>query len=124
MKSRTVKYLTEKERAFVSLLIDIGIRRNVAKVLVILAHVPAASSHEIEQMTGLRQPEVCLAVQVLIGRAWITITERKDEGKGRPVKIYSLSEPPGTILEIIGKEKSEQAQRQIARVQKLREYIV
>jgi len=39
------------------------------------------------------------------------------------VKIYSLSKPIDRIMNSIEKEKKEQAKQQIARVQKLREYI-
>jgi predicted transcriptional regulator len=123
MKPQNVMYFTEKEQEFVSLLIDIGTRKNVAQVLVFLANVPAATSRDIERGTDLRQPEVSLAMHYLIGQDWIKIKENKAEGKGRPVKIYSLSKPIDKIMNSIEKEKKEQAKHQLARVQKLREYI-
>jgi predicted transcriptional regulator len=116
-------YFTEKEKQFVSLLIDIGTRKNVAQVLVFLANVPEATSRDIERGTDLRQPEVSLAMHYLIGQDWIRIRENKAEGKGRPVKIYSLSKPIDKIMNSIEKEKKEQAKQQLARVQKLREFI-
>ena len=123
MKPQHVMYFTEKEKQFVSLLIDIGTRKNVAQVLVFLANVSEATSRDIERGTDLRQPEVSLAMHYLIGQDWIRIRENKAEGKGRPVKIYSLSKPIDKIMNSIEKEKKEQAKQQIARVQKLREYI-
>jgi predicted transcriptional regulator len=123
MKPQNVMYFTEKETAFVNLLIDIGTRKNVAQVLVFLANVSEASSRDIERGTDLRQPEVSLAMQYLIGQNWIRTRENKAEGKGRPLKIYSLSKPIDRIMNIIEKEKKEQAKEQLARVQKLREYI-
>jgi predicted transcriptional regulator len=123
MKPQHVMYFTEKEREFVDLLIDIGTKKNVAQVLVFLANVPKATSRDIERGTDLRQPEVSLAMRYLIGQDWIKITENKAEGKGRPVKIYSLSKSIDRIMNSIEKEKKEQAKQQIARVQKLREYI-
>jgi predicted transcriptional regulator len=123
MKPQHVMYFTEKEREFVDLLIDIGTKKNVAQVLVFLANVPKATSRDIERGTDLRQPEVSLAMRYLIGQDWIRITENKAEGKGRPVKIYSLSKSIDKIMNSIEKEKKEQAKQQIARVQKLREYI-
>jgi predicted transcriptional regulator len=123
MKPQHVMYFTEKEREFVDLLIDIGTRKNVAQVLVFLANVPKATSRDIERGTDLRQPEVSLAMRYLIGQDWIRITETKAEGKGRPVKIYSLSKSIDKIMNSIEREKKEQAKQQIARVQKLREYI-
>jgi predicted transcriptional regulator len=123
MKPQHVMYFTEKEREFVALLIDIGTRKNVAQVLVFLANVPKATSRDIERGTDLRQPEVSLAMRYLIGQDWIKTAERKAEGKGRPVKIYSLSKSIDKIMNSIEKEKKEQAKQQIARVQKLREYV-
>lgn len=123
MKRQHVMYFTEKETEFVRLLIDIGTRKNVAQVLVFLANVPEATSRDIERGTDLRQPEVSLAMHYLIGQDWIKIRENKTEGKGRPVKVYSLSKPIDKIMNAIEKDKKEQAKQQIARVQKLREYI-
>lgn len=123
MKRQHVMYFTEKEMEFVRLLIDIGTRKNVAQVLVFLANVPEATSRDIERGTDLRQPEVSLAMHYLIGQDWIKIRENKTEGKGRPVKVYSLSKPIDKIMNAIEKDKKEQAKQQIARVQKLREFI-
>jgi len=123
MKPQHVMYFTEKEKEFVDLLIDVGTRKNVAQVLVFLANVPEATSRDIERGTDLRQPEVSLAMHYLIGQEWIKIKENKTEGKGRPVKIYFLSRPIDRIMNSIEKEKKDQAKQQLARVQKLREYI-
>ena len=105
MRRQSVMYFTEKEKEFVSLLINIGTRKNVAQVLVFLANVPEATSRDIERGTDLRQPEVSLAMRYLIGQDWIKIRENKAEGKGRPVKIYSLSKPVDRIMNNIEKAK-------------------
>jgi len=123
MKPQHVMYFTEKETAFVNLLVDVGTRKNVAQVLVFLANVPEATSRDIERGTDLRQPEVSLAMHQLIGQDWIRIREHKAPGKGRPVKIYSLSKPIDRIMAIIEKDKKEEAKQQLARVQQLRQYI-
>ncbi|HSA38178.1 MAG TPA: ArsR family transcriptional regulator [Methanoregula sp.] len=123
MKPQHVMYFTEKEKEFVSLLIATGTRKNVAQVLVFLANVPNATSRDIERGTDLRQPEVSLAMHFLISKDWIKIKENKAEGKGRPVKIYALSKPIEKIMNSIEKDKKDQAKQQLARVQKLREYI-
>ncbi len=123
VRTQSVMYFTDKEKEFVDLLINIGTRKNVAQVLVFLANVPEATSRDIERGTDLRQPEVSLAMHYLIGQDWIKIKENKAEGKGRPVKIYSLANPIDRIMNSIEKEKKEMAKQQLARVQKLREYI-
>ncbi|HII76103.1 MAG TPA: ArsR family transcriptional regulator, partial [Methanolinea sp.] len=58
MKSRNVMYFTPREEEFADLLVRIGLKKNVAKVLVYLAHTPEATSRDIERGTDLRQPEV------------------------------------------------------------------
>lgn len=56
MLTKTIQLFTEKEEEFVNLLIEIGTKRTIAKVLVFLANVPKATSREIERGTDLRQP--------------------------------------------------------------------
>ena len=123
MKQQTVQFFTEREEEFSNLLIEIGTKKNVAKVLVFLANTPEASSRDIERGTDLRQPEVSLAMRYLIEQDWISTRDSKAESKGRPVKIYELSEPITEIMNIIEKEKKTQAKQQLAMVQKLRDYI-
>jgi predicted transcriptional regulator len=60
MRTENVMYFTEKEEEFANLLIEIGTKRNVAKVLVFLANTPEATSRAIERGTDLRQPEVSI----------------------------------------------------------------
>jgi predicted transcriptional regulator len=104
-------------------LIKIGTKRNVAKVLVFLAHTPEASSREIERGTDLRQPEVSIAMRYLAEQHWIASRDSKAENKGRPVKIYELSTSIDEIMDTIEKEKKKEAKNQLAMVQKLRDYI-
>jgi predicted transcriptional regulator len=123
MRTENVMYFTEKEEEFANLLIEIGTKRNVAKVLVFLANTPEATSRAIERGTDLRQPEVSIAMRYLIEQNWITSRESKAESKGRPVKIYVLAKPIQEIMDNIEKEKKKEATTQLALVQKLRNYI-
>ena len=82
MRTENVMYFTEKEEEFANLLIEIGTKRNVAKVLtVFLANTPEATSRAIERGTDLRQPEVSIAMRYLIEQNWITAG--KQSGKQR-----------------------------------------
>ena len=67
METEKVICFTEKEEEFTNLLIEIGTKRKVAKVLVFLANTPEATSKDIEQGTDLKQPEISIAMQYLIG---------------------------------------------------------
>jgi predicted transcriptional regulator len=123
MKTRNVQYFTDKEEEFVNLLIDIGTKQSIAKVLVFLSNTAEATSRDIERGTDLRQPEVSIAMRYLAEQDWIKSRESKAESKGRPVKIYVLSKSINDIMNSIEKEKKEEAKSQLALVQKLREYI-
>jgi len=123
MRTEKVMYFTEKEEDFANLLIGIGTKRNVAKVLVFLANIPEATSREIERSTDLRQPEVSIAMKYLIDLGWIRSRESKAESKGRPVKIYELAKPITEILDGIEKKKEKETNNQLAHIQKLRDYL-
>lgn len=123
MRTQSVTYFTEREEEFVDLLINIGMRRTVAKVLVFLANVEEATSRDIERGTDLRQPEVSIAMNYMYERDWLKSRESKAMSKGRPVKIYTLSKPVGKIMDSIEQEKKEEARHRLDLVKKLREYI-
>src|SRR5512133_1545203 len=99
MRTERVMYFTEKEEEFANLLVEIGTKRNVAKVLVFLANTPEATSHTIERGTDLRQPEISIAMRFLQDQNWITSRESRAESKGRPVKIYGLAKPIHEIMD-------------------------
>jgi predicted transcriptional regulator len=123
MRQENVMFFTEKEEEFVNLLIEIGTKRNVAKVLVFLANTPEATSRAIERGTDLRQPEVSIAMRYLMEQGWIKSRESKAKSKGRPVKIYELAKPITEIMDGIEKGKKKEANYQLQMIQKLRDYI-
>jgi predicted transcriptional regulator len=123
MRSEKVMYFTPKEEEFAKLLMDIGLKRNVAKVLVYLANTSEATSRDIERGTDLRQPEVSIAMRTLKQNDWILSRESKAESKGRPVKIYCLSKPTEEIMDIIEKNKRKEVKNQLDLIQKVKEYV-
>ncbi|NLD57842.1 MAG: ArsR family transcriptional regulator [Methanomicrobiales archaeon] len=123
MRTQSVTYFTEHEEEFVNLLIEIGMRRTVAKVLVYLANTEEATSRDIERGTDLRQPEVSIAMNYMFGRDWLKNRESKAMSKGRPVKIYSLAKPIAKIMDSIEQEKKEEARHRLEQVKKLRQYL-
>ncbi len=123
MRSQNVLFFTPREEEFASLLTQIGIKRNIAKVLVYLAHTSEASSREIERGTDLRQPEVSIAMAAMMNQSWVESHDSRAENKGRPVKIYRLARPIGEIMDVIEADKRAEANTQLQMIQKLREYI-
>ena len=116
-------YFTEKEEEFTELLMGLGLKRNVAKVLVYLASTKESTSRDIERGTDLRQPEVSIAMRFLTEVNWVKNRESRAESKGRPVKIYELARPITEIMDSIEKDKKREAKTQLDLIQKLREYI-
>ena len=117
----TINVPDEKDMEFIECLQNLGINRNVAKLITYLKDVEECSTREIEMATSLRQPEVSIAMRTLRERGWISEHEVKNPGKGRPSKIYALST---TIEEIIGyfeAEKNQESARTIEAIQRLKE---
>ena len=57
----------EKDLEFVNGLQGLGVNRNVAKLITYLKDVEEGSSRDIEMATGMRQPEVSVAMGTLGG---------------------------------------------------------
>lgn len=98
MKDFEVNILDENDYKFIDTLKSLGISRNVATALTYLSNVKRASSQEIEMCTGLRQPEVSVAMRTMHDNNWINIYNKKTAGKGRPTKIYELTTPLEDII--------------------------
>ena len=123
MRTQSVTFFTEREEEFANLFIELGTRRNIAMVLVYLANIEEATSRDIERGTDLRQPEVSMATQYLIGKHWITARDCPTMNKGRPLKIYTLTKPIREIVGIIEEEKRDEAEYKIQLTKKLRSYV-
>ncbi|MEI7648927.1 MAG: ArsR family transcriptional regulator [Methanomicrobiales archaeon] len=123
MRQENVQYFTDKEEEFINLLIEIGTKTNVAKMLVFLAGTPEASCRAIERGADMRQPEISVATKYMIDQGWIKSHENSSMYKGRPAKVYELAKPIAVIMNSIEKEQKTKADNQLALVRKLRDYI-
>ena len=120
--SREVR-LSRRDETLVDLLIETGLSRNIAKTLVFLSKRDETTSVEIEKATGLRQPEVSIAMQELRRRKWVDKRDIKKEGKGRPVHSYRLSLPWADILAHIDREEQAKIDRIEANRKKLKTFV-
>jgi len=105
---------------FASILIQIGLKRNVAKVLTYLATVTEATSREIEIGSDLRQPEVSIAMREIRRLDWVMERDEKNPGKGRPYRIYRLNKRLSEIVETLEAEKSKESERIMKQIEKLK----
>jgi predicted transcriptional regulator len=64
MKKFEIKQLDDKEEEIVDALISLGLSRYIARTLAYLQDVNEATTSELERGTGLRQPEVSIAMNV------------------------------------------------------------
>jgi len=121
MRDVTINVADEKDFEFVQGLESLGMNRNVARLITYLKDVKEGSPRDIETATGMRQPEVSIAMRTLREMDWVAEHEIKSDGKGRPMKIYALR---STIDEIIGyyeAKKSQDAAQTIEAIQRLKE---
>jgi predicted transcriptional regulator len=123
MKESTVKILDDKDMEFVETLRSLGVPRNVATLITFLANVDEASSREIEMGSDLRQPEVSIAMRNLRENNWIEEREIKREGKGRPMKVYSLRASIDEIIKHYEQQKLNESAQAMESIQRLKELI-
>lgn len=122
MKKLNIKQFDEKEDEIADALMSLGLGRAVARTLAFLNDGEEATSVALEQGSGLRQPEVSIAMRQLKEHDWINERDEKKPGKGRPYKIYSLKVGFNKIitqLETEQKKVAVAAQEKIERLKKL-----
>ena len=121
IKDITIRIADEMDFEFIRGLQNLGMNRNVASLVTYLKEVTEGSSRDIEIATGMRQPEVSIAMQTMRAMNWVAEHEVKGDGKGRPMKFYALR---STIDEIIGyyeAKKSQEAAQTMEAIQRMRE---
>ena len=116
-----IKVADEKDLEFVQGLESLGMNRNVAGLITYLKEVKEGSSRDIETATGLRQPEVSIAMRTMRQNNWIEERDVKVGGKGRPMKIYKLGVPIEEIIKHCEEMKNSESAQAMESIQKLRE---
>ena len=95
------KGLSKGQISFVGALEKAKIHRNQAYVLAYLANKEDATSMEIQKATGVKQPEVSMAVTYLEERGWISKKSIHLGKSGRPHFEYRLQKSVPEILDDI-----------------------
>jgi predicted transcriptional regulator len=121
MKSLSVNVLDKSDEEFADTLIELGLKRNVAKVLTYLKNVKDVTSRDLEMGSDLRQPEVSIAMRELEELGWIGEREEKKPGKGRPYKIYKLETNIESIIQHLEAQKKKESQAMMASIKRLKE---
>jgi predicted transcriptional regulator len=114
--------LTEKEYSIIDMLQSLGLPRTEATAIVCLKDCKELRSLHIELVSGLRQPEVSVAMRPLRDRGWVDErSEKKNKGKGRPVKYYQLTVPFPEIVHILEEEFLRDNTEKMIALKRLRE---
>jgi predicted transcriptional regulator len=120
MEVKIVTYFTEKEEEVANLLMNLGLKKRVAKVMIYLSSKPESTTHDIERGTDLRQPEVSLATVYLIDKKWMVCKEVRGKKKGRPTKTFRLAKPLPEIFNSIEEQKKNETCAKLQMMKKLR----
>ncbi len=114
-------YMDDKEHEMVILLQKLNVSKPVAKALACLLSTDQITSREVERMSRLRQPEVSIAMNFLEENNWVDVEElKKKQGKGRPIKVYSLIVPMNEIIETIEKKVLSENKMLLENIEKLK----
>jgi len=109
------------EYEMVELLRRLNINRPVAFTLACLSKGEEISSQSIEMVSGLRQPEVSIAMRYLRENNWIDMREeKKNQGKGRPVKLYKLMVPMEAIIDSIEENVMAESRTVLQNIERLK----
>jgi predicted transcriptional regulator len=110
-----------KEYEMIELFRRINVSRPIALTLACLAKGREISSQSIEMVSGLRQPEVSVAMRYLRDNNWIDIREeKKSKGKGRPIKLYRLTVPMDRIVSKIEEEIIAESKLVLRNIERLK----
>ncbi|PAV11439.1 transcriptional regulator [Methanosarcina spelaei] len=111
----------EIEYEMVELLRRLNINRPVALTLACLSKGEEISSQRIEMVSGLRQPEVSIAMRYLRENDWVDMREeKKNQGKGRPVKLYKLTVRMETIISSIEEDVMAESKAVLQNIERLK----
>ena len=116
--------LDEKEDTAVQIFTELGMPKNLAKILLYISQFDECKCADIEHGADLRQPEVSIAMQELRKRGWAKKQDLKKKGKGRPVHIYKPTTDLSKILKSFEQEKLKEIECVKNDISKLKNIIV
>ncbi|HEY9206212.1 MAG TPA: transcriptional regulator protein [Candidatus Methanoperedens sp.] len=120
MKNITIRQLDRKNEEIADELISLGIKRPIARILSYLKLGNETTSVDLERGTGLRQPEVSVAMRELKQHDWINERENKKPGKGRPYRVYSLKVGFNEIVAQLEKQRKKAFDETLSKIERLK----
>jgi len=123
MKRKESYVLDKDDDKAVQLFVKLGMPKNLAKTLLYISQFDECKCADVEHGTGLRQPEVSVAMQELRKRGWAKKRDLKKKGKGRPVHIYKPTTDLSKILKSFEQEKLQEIETVKSDISKLENII-
>lgn len=114
---------SEGDEEVAELFTDIGVKRNSARVLVLMLRDIDLTSRMMERVCDLRQPEVSIALTDLMKRKWVRKIGQSGEGKGRPILLYRMGRTLEDILDELKTEIVGDYDKKIAEIEQVREML-
>ncbi|KGK99332.1 transcriptional regulator [Methanococcoides methylutens] len=115
-------YMDDEDSEMVLLLQKLNVSKPVAKTLACLLTAEKITSREVEMMSRLRQPEVSIAMTYLQKNNWVEVEEvKKKQGKGRPIKVYTLTVPMDEIINTIEQKVISENQMMLENIERLKD---
>jgi predicted transcriptional regulator len=115
--------LNECEEEVIRLLVEIGLKTNEARILVVFFRGSELTSRDLERIADLRQPEVSVAITGLSKKNWVCVSSLITENKGRPVKLFKLAEEIDDILDELRESICEGHDQQMVMLGRIREIV-
>lgn len=109
MKEKKIRIMDEVDERISMLLQEMGYNKKEARILVFLLGNKQGTSKEMEQATGLRQPEVSTGTISLMERKVLRRETIPTDTKGRPQTRFFLA----VDVDVFLKEFSEQMKKEI-----------
>jgi len=116
MKTKKIKTMDANDEKLCMIFQKFGYTRSVSKLMLYFMHNKNGISRDIEQTTGLRQPEVSTGICILRALNIVSVKEieKKSRGKGRPTFEYTMKLSMKDLIKII----SDRASKHILEIQK------
>ncbi len=113
--------LNEKDMEFVETLRELGVSRNLARLIAYLASSGGSSSKEIENTAGLSQSGVSISIRALRENGWIEEGKVRKGKSGKLVSVYSLKVEIDEIISHFEREKLNESAQAMVCIQRLKE---
>ncbi len=114
----------EEKEYIVATLVSLNLKRNIAIALTHLLIFDEATVFDFTRETGLRQPEVSVAMKELKNRDWVKERKIKKPGRGSPYNRYYIIASFADILNQLqknqNKKKIVESQKMLKRLKELK----